>query len=60
MIDFGTNKFISERDNFKVEMTLVGQSSLTEMCEMFESFLRAIGYEFDGMIDIIEVDRNES
>lgn len=60
MIDFGTYKFIREHESVKIEMTLGGQASLMEMCDMFERFLRASGYEFSGMVDIVEVDKNES
>lgn len=52
--DFGTFKFIREVDLQKIEMTMNGQATLTEMIEMFENFLRASGYHFEGHIDIVE------
>lgn len=52
--DFGTFKFIREVDLQKIEMTMNGQATLMEMIEMFENFLRASGYHFEGHIDIVE------
>lgn len=40
----------------KVEITLDSECTLTEAIEEFEKFLKAAGYEFDGVIDIVPVD----
>ena len=37
----------------KVEITLSPESTLTEALEGFENFLRAVGYSFDGVVDIL-------
>lgn len=38
----------------KVAITLSPDSSLSEVLESFEQFLKAAGYIFDGVIDITE------
>ena len=37
-----------------VEITLDSHSTLTEVIEKFEVFLRACGYVFDGYLDIVK------
>lgn len=34
--------------------------TLTDMCEAFQDFLKACGYEFDGKVDIVTEDNHES
>jgi len=43
-----------DRFSPKITFQLDPSSTLSEVLESFESFLRASGYVFDGMIDIIE------
>ena len=38
----------------KVEITLRPDSTLSEMLEEFDKFLKAAGYEFHGFVDINE------
>jgi hypothetical protein len=38
----------------KVEITLDTESTLTEVIEKFENFLKACGYVFDGHLDIVQ------
>jgi hypothetical protein len=37
----------------KIEFTVEDDSGLEELCDAFEHFLKACGYEFDGNIDIV-------
>jgi len=37
-----------------VEMTLYSESTLGEVLENFEQFLKASGYSFTGTVDIID------
>ena len=41
-------------DHPKVEITLSPETGLPETLEAFESFLRAAGYSFQGIIDIVD------
>lgn len=43
----------------KVTISLSPESSLPEVVESFESFLRACGYSFDGSLDFIEEEVHE-
>lgn len=43
----------------KIRVELSSESTISEVLEQFEGFLRASGYHFDGTIDIIE-DNNAS
>ena len=49
-------KFTSQYDEHatKVEMTLPADSTLGEVLEVFEAFLKASGYAFNGIVDIVE------
>ena len=38
----------------RIEFTLHTDSTLSEMCEGFESFLRANSYHFDGNVQIVD------
>ena len=38
----------------RIEFTLHTDSTLSEMCEGFESFLRANSYHFDGSVQIVD------
>ena len=51
----GNMKFTYQFDENspKVEITLSPESTLTDALEAFESFLRAAGYGFDGVVDIV-------
>ena len=43
----------------KVEMTLPDDTTLPEALEQFENFLKAVGYSFAGVIDVIdEIEEN--
>ena len=35
-----------------VEFTVPSDADLEDMCDVFGNFLRAVGYEFDGHIEI--------
>jgi len=37
-----------------IVMETQDEATLTEMLEAYESFLHAIGYSFDGRIDVVE------
>ena len=39
-----------------IVMELEEEASLTEMLEAYESFLKAVGYNFDGVIDVVKED----
>lgn len=52
------HKFIYENDyegqlNTKVEFTIPSDASLDEILEEFESYLQAVGFRFDGNVDIV-------
>jgi hypothetical protein len=57
-------KFVYETPEIHKEFTGVksivvevqDEASRDEMLEAYESFLRAIGYSFDGRIDVVEED----
>lgn len=51
----GNMKFIYQFDENspKVEITLSPESTITDALEGFEAFLRAAGYCFDGVVDIV-------
>jgi hypothetical protein len=38
----------------KIEITIDSQSTLTEVIESFENFLKACGYVFNGHLDIVQ------
>lgn len=40
----------------KVTMEISPESSLPDVLEAFESFLRAAGYSFEGTLDIVELE----
>jgi hypothetical protein len=42
----------------KWEVTIDPHSTLNEIIEQFENFLRGIGYVFDGKLEIIKEDEN--
>lgn len=46
----------SSHPETKIEMTLDSQSTLTEVIQSFENFLKACGYVFDGNLDIVKED----
>jgi len=39
----------------KVEFTVPSDADLNDMLEQFESYLKAVGFSFDGNIDIVNV-----
>ena len=41
-------------DSPRIEMTLQPTSTLPQVLQSFEAFLRASGYVFNGMVDIID------
>lgn len=43
-----------------IEMTLSGETSLTEMLQSFEQFLRASGFYFDGQLDIVPLEEERT
>lgn len=49
-------KFINQYDEdaTKVEMTLPADATLGEVLEVFEMFLKASGYAFNGIVEIVE------
>lgn len=52
------HKFVYENDyegqlNTKVEFCVPSDADLTDMLEQFEHYLKAIGFSFDGNIDIV-------
>jgi hypothetical protein len=51
-------KFISEDENdgYKVSIELHKHSTLPEMLEHFEGFLKACGYQINGMLEVIPHD----
>ena len=46
-----------DEDSPKVTMYLHSDSTLDEVTEVFERFLRAMGYHFDGTVDIVEEEK---
>lgn len=38
----------------KIEFTVEDDSGLEELCDAFEHFLKACGYEFDGNVEIVD------
>ena len=40
----------------EVQMAISAEADLTQMCDFFESFLRASGYVFDGELEIVASD----
>ena len=40
-----------------VEFTVSSDASLTDMLEQFELYLKAVGFNFDGNLDIVPEDR---
>jgi hypothetical protein len=55
-------RFISQYDenSNRIEFTLPPDSTLTEVVESFEAFLKASGYHFDGVLDfVIDEDPND-
>ncbi len=51
---------LSQHYTDSLEMTLPHDSDLDSMLEGFELFLRGCGYIFDGKIEIVEEETNES
>ena len=52
------HKFIYENDyeqqlNTKVEFSIPSDADLTDMLEEFQNYLKAIGFCFDGNVDIV-------
>ena len=52
------HKFIMENDypdqlSTTVEFTVPSDADLTDMLEQFELYLKAVGFSFDGNIDIV-------
>lgn len=45
----------TEQEPRKITIEVGMDADLTEMLESFESYLRAVGYNFDGVIDIHSV-----
>lgn len=43
----------------KIEITIGADSTLSEVIEKFESFLKASGYIFNGTLDIVEDEQHE-
>ena len=45
----------------KIEMTLDPASALPQVLQSFEAFLKASGYVFDGIVDIVsdDIDRDD-
>ena len=59
--DMGKIKFIQEHDNSKVEHVISGDSSLDEVIDAFEHFLKGAGYHLpDGCHIGYEYDEDES
>lgn len=56
--DFGTYRLVFEAPTDQitpgVEMTLSGEASLDQMLNLFEAFLKASGYYFDGDLQIVQ------
>ena len=53
-------KFIQHRDDgTKIEVELHEHSTLNEVLEEFQNFLRACGYtiEYDKVLDLVEMDK---
>lgn len=48
-------KFTSQYDkeHEKIDMEMHSDSNLGEVLEVFERFLKATGYNFDGTVDIV-------
>lgn len=42
----------------RTEVTLSPESTLTEVVEQFEIFLKAAGYGFDGALDFVQEESN--
>ena len=40
----------------EVQMAISAEADLTQMCDFFESFLRASGYVFDGKLEIVDAE----
>jgi len=59
-------KFINTTDDIhkpytaveSIEMCIAEESSLPDILEAFEGFLKASGYHFDGYIDIVQDDES--
>lgn len=52
------HKFIYENDyqgqlDTKVEFNIPSDADLTDMLEEFQNYLKAIGFSFDGNVDIV-------
>ena len=52
------HKFSYENDyeqqlNTKVEFSIPSDADLTDMLEEFQNYLKAIGFRFDGNVDIV-------
>lgn len=58
-MDFGKYTFKSTRGSEVIEFTVSGETGLTEMLEHFERFLKAAGYVFDGIVDIVDADGSD-
>jgi hypothetical protein len=40
----------------EVQMAISAEADLDQMCDFFESFLRASGYVFDGKLEIVDAE----
>ena len=56
MYDFGKIRFTQEFDDRKIEMEIRGDSTISEVVEEFEMFLKGAGYQFDGHLDFVDED----
>lgn len=53
----GKMEFIYEFDEtFRVSVSIPPDSSLNDVLEAFEGFLRGSGYSFAGQLDFIDID----
>lgn len=54
----GKMEFIYETgDGGSVKLTISSHAALADVLEAFEKFLLASGYCFNGMVDIVDADR---
>lgn len=49
-----------DENSYKVVMELPNSSTLPEAVEAFDRFLKAAGYVFDGTVDIVDSEEEET
>ena len=59
-LDFGKYLFIQEYKDSKITHEFDGQTDLYEVIEQFEHFLRGAGFHFEGHLDIVNEEEEES